>query len=187
MISDDRAWLEASGSEESAAFAEVYDKHVRSVYRYSLHVLRSAHEAEDVTQEVFILAWTKRRSIRLADRSLLPWLLVTSRNLSLNRVKQLQRDARRTTQSSEADARQQTHPAADEDAAGRMLRAAIDDAVDDLSVTDQTLYHLCITEGLSYQQAATALGTTHGAVRNRLARLRRSLRDTLTPQREGLS
>jgi RNA polymerase sigma factor (sigma-70 family) len=187
MTTGDRAWLEASGAEESAAFAKVYDKHVRSVYRYALHVLRSAHEAEDITQEVFILAWAKRRSIRLADRSLLPWLLVTSRNLSLNRVKQLQRDAKGTTHLSEADAGQGPHRAADDDAEGRMLLAAIDDAVDDLSMTDQTLYHLCITEGLSYQQAATTLGTTHGAVRNRLARLRRSLQIALTPQREGLS
>ena len=187
MISDDRAWLEASGSEESAAFVKVYDKHVRSVYRYSLHVLRNPHEAEDITQEVFVLAWTKRRSIRLVDMSVLPWLLVTSRNLSLNRVKQLQRYARKAMRSSDEEARPMIHPAADDDAAVRMLRAAIDEAVDDLSVTDQTLYHLCITEGLSYQQAASALGTSHGAVRNRLARLRRSLQISLTPQREGLS
>lgn len=187
MTSEDRTWLEASASEESAAFAKVYDKHVRSVYRYSLHVLRSPQEAEDVTQEVFVLAWTKRRSIRLVDRSVLPWLLVTSRNLSLNRAKLLQRGVKGITQHSVESAGQGTHPAADQDVMVRMLGAAIDDAVDSLSMTDQTLYHLCITEGLSYQQAATALGTTHGAVRNRLARLRRSLQIALTPQREGLS
>lgn len=187
MTSADRAWLEASASEESAAFAEVYDEHVRSVYRYALHVLRSPHEAEDITQEVFVLAWTKRRSIRIADNSVLPWLLVASRNLSLNRVKQLQRKATATAQLSEYGERQQAHQAADDDVADRMLVAAIDDAVDDLSTIDQTLYHLCITEGLTYQQAASALGTTHGAVRNRLARLRRTLQITLTPQKEGLS
>lgn len=157
------------------------------MYRYSLHVLGSTHEAEDITQEVFILAWAKRSSIRLADRSLLPWLLVTSRNLSLNRVKQLRRDASRTAPSSADEATQGTQPGADDEAANRMLRQAIDDAVDDLSLTDQTLYFLCLSEGLSYQRAAAVLGTTHGAVRNRLGRLRQSLRTTLAPQREGLS
>lgn len=187
MTSDDRGWTDASAAQAPEAFADLYDRHVGSVYRYCLHVLNNTEDAEDITQEVFVLAWTKRTSLRLVDRSILPWLLVTSRNLSLNRVKQLQRNDRRTAPVSPQHQIAASHPAADLDANARMLRAAIDEAVDDLSMTDQTLYHLCISEGLSYEQAAATLGTTHGAVRNRLGRLRQSLRITLTPQREGLS
>ena len=69
----------------------------------------------------------------------------------------------------------------------RLLAAAIQDAIDDLSSADQTLYYLCITEGFSYQKAADALGVTHAVVRNRLARVRRALQLNLATRNEGLS
>ncbi|WP_146084368.1 MULTISPECIES: sigma factor-like helix-turn-helix DNA-binding protein [unclassified Rathayibacter] len=43
------------------------------------------------------------------------------------------------------------------------------------------MYYLCIEQGSSYADAAKALGSTHGAVRNRLSRLRTALRTTLRP------
>ena len=93
---EDRACLEAASAGDSAAFVRLYEKHISSVYRYALQMLRSVSEAEDIAQEVFILAWVKRTKIRIVDQSVLPWLLVTTRNLSLNRVKRTNRDARKT-------------------------------------------------------------------------------------------
>jgi DNA-directed RNA polymerase specialized sigma24 family protein len=70
------------------------ETHINSVYRYALQMLRSVPEAEDIAQEVFILAWLKRTKIGIVDQSVLPWLLVTTRNLSLNRIKKADRDER---------------------------------------------------------------------------------------------
>lgn len=69
----------------------------------------------------------------------------------------------------------------------RLLEKSILEAVDGLSLTDQTLYYLCIDEGVSYQKAADSLGITHGAVRNRLSRLKHALRLKLIAQQEGTS
>ena len=56
---------------------------------------------------------------------------------------------------------------------------AIDDAKGRLSATDQEIFELCIVENLTYKEAAQRLGTTHATVRNRLSRIRLSLRTEL--------
>jgi RNA polymerase sigma-70 factor (ECF subfamily) len=102
-------------------------------------------------------------------------------------IRLLRRDARHTSlDSGEVFA---LHPqrAADDVAIAQLLGDAINEAIDDLSDTDQTLYHLCISQGLSYQKAADLLGVTHGVIRNRLSALRRTLRLKLATQQEGLS
>ncbi|SDT05538.1 RNA polymerase sigma factor [Microterricola viridarii] len=180
----ERLWLEAG---DAASFGQLYDTHVTSVYRYALRMLGKVADAEDITQEVFVLVWVKRSKIRIVDESLLPWLLVTTRNLSLNRIKLRGRETRNASlDSAEVFA---LHPqrGAEEEALARMLGAAIAEAIDELSEADQTLYHLCISEGLSYQKAADAMGVSHGVVRNRLSAVRRTLRLRLLTQHEGLS
>jgi RNA polymerase sigma factor (sigma-70 family) len=186
LLMEDRACLDATGAGDSAAFVRLYEKHINSVYRYALQMLRSVPEAEDIAQEVFILAWVKRTKIRIVDQSVLPWLLVTTRNLSLNRIKKANRDARNASLDAQDIGLCSQHDTEGAAMSG-MLAAAIEDAVGDLSLTDQTLYYLCISEDFSYQKAADALGVTHGVVRNRLARLRRALQINLAAQREGLS
>ncbi|GAA3868193.1 sigma-70 family RNA polymerase sigma factor [Leifsonia kafniensis] len=180
----ERMWLDSGGSE---AFGHLYDKHITSVYRYALRMLGSIPDAEDIAQEVFVLAWVKRSKIRVVDQSLLPWLLVTTRNLSLNKIKLLRRDARHTSLDSGEVFALHPQPGAEDVAIAQLLGDAINEAIDELSDTDQTLYHLCISQGLSYQKSADLLGVTHGVVRNRLSALRRTLRLKLATQQEGLS
>ena len=180
-------WLTAAAAGDPRAFANLYDKHVTSVYRYALQMLRSVPDAEDISQEVFVLAWTKRAKIRVVDQSVLPWLLVTTRNLTLNKIKQSTREARNTSLDDGAVHALPFESGADAVVLSRQLEVAISDAIDDLSPADQTLYYLCIAEGLSYQKAADSLGTSHSVVRNRLSRLRRTLRLKLVTQQEGLS
>jgi RNA polymerase sigma-70 factor (ECF subfamily) len=176
-------WLNAAQNGDTAAFSKIYDLHVRAVYRYAISMLHEAGDAEDVMQDVFMLAWTKRADIRIVDVSILPWLLVATRNVSLNKLKQ------RTAAPSPLD-NEDEHavdgPTPEDRAASRQLALMIRSAVDQLTPRDQQLYRLCLVDGLSYQEAATTLGITHGVVRNRLARLRRTLRGNLAPHTEGL-
>jgi DNA-directed RNA polymerase specialized sigma24 family protein len=75
----EQRWLQAPAV-DTGAFANLYDKHITSVYRYALQMLGSVPDAEDISQEVFVLAWVKRSKIRVVDQSLLPWLLVTTQS-----------------------------------------------------------------------------------------------------------
>jgi RNA polymerase sigma factor (sigma-70 family) len=168
------------------AFADLYRTHIKAVSWYAFHMLEAASDAEDIAHDVFVLAWDKKATIQLADRSLLPWLLVTTRNLCLNRIKKATREKRALfRQTDDRDTDLSLSP--EHHAEKAELAAAITEAVEELSTADQTLYYLCIDEGLSYSAAATAMGTTHSTVRNQLSRLRRNLRVSLADQKANFS
>ncbi|TFD49597.1 sigma-70 family RNA polymerase sigma factor [Cryobacterium frigoriphilum] len=179
----DRARLQAIQRGDRAAFGTLYEEYVRDVYHYALRMLRDTAGAEDITQDVFILAWTKRAEIRVVDVSLLPWLLAATRNLSLNRLKRKSYSATLDGSTEMIDPR----PGPEDVLLDRQLGASIATAVARLSESDQKLYRLCLVDELSYRDAAHQLETTAGAVRNRLTRLRRTLRISLASQNEGLS
>ena len=181
---DDRVDLEAAARGDSAAFDALYERHVAVVYRHAYALLGSKREAEEIAQDVFVTLWSKIATVRIVDRSLLPWLLTTSRYLCLNRRRALARHHART----HVDGLVALPPdpmSVEDRVRNRVLREAIDDALAQLSDEDYTVYLLCIEEGLTYQEASLQMGVSHGAVRNRLARLRAALRVALGPAREG--
>ncbi|WP_199182603.1 RNA polymerase sigma factor [Cryobacterium sp. N19] len=183
----DLANLSQAQGGDREAFVALYTAHVRAVYWFALKMVRSITDAEDITQDTFVIAWSKRHAIRPVDQSVLPWLLVTARNLGNNRIRSRARDDHHRTDSDLSNFPDPQHRSVHDEVQNRMLLDAIDHAVGQLTETDQTLYYLCIDEGLSYEQAARALGTSHGAVRNRLARVRITLRNKLSAQKEALS
>lgn len=180
---DDRIDLEAAAAGDRAAFDALYDRHVAVVYRHAYSLLGTRRDAEEIAQDVFVTLWSKIGSVRIVDRSLLPWLLTTSRYLCLNR----RRAAARHNARMHVDGlvALPADPMSVEDRVRtRALREAIDDALAQLSDEDYTVYLLCIEEGLSYQEASLQMGVSHGAIRNRLSRLRAALRIALGSERD---
>ena len=55
---------------EPEAFGFLVDKYKESVYAFAYTKLRNFHDAEDVTQEVFIKAYKKLRTLRRWDNFL---------------------------------------------------------------------------------------------------------------------
>lgn len=182
-FADDRVDLEAAARGDATAFDALYRRHVTVVYRHAYSLLGTRREAEEIAQDVFVTLWGKIGSVRIVDRSLLPWLLTTSRYLCLNRRRALARNNARL----HVDGLVALPPdsmSVEDRVRNRALREAIDDALAELSDEDYTLYLLCIEEGLTYQQASLTMGVSHGAVRNRLARLRAGLRIALGATRD---
>lgn len=168
---------------DTRAFDELYARHVRTVYRAALARVRSVPDAEEITQETFVTLWRRAASVQLAD-SLLPWLLATARYVALNRMRS---DAARAAHLTETDleAEPDAAPGPEERHEQARLAASIAAAVTALAPVDQAIYRLCIEDGLSYADAADQLGLTHGAVRNRLSRVRASLRTDLKDYEKG--
>lgn len=150
------------------AFARLYERHAGAVLRYCWARTGTREAGEDLTQDAFVVAWSKRRSATIVDDSLLPWLLTISRNLIANH---LRRAARRQHE----ELRDTDGAAASEDLD---LALWIQTELARLSPIDQELCRLCLVDGLSYRDAAAALGTSEAAVGKRLQRLRARLRAT---------
>ncbi|MDQ2697340.1 MAG: sigma-70 family RNA polymerase sigma factor [Actinomycetota bacterium] len=164
--------LAAGGSER--AFRTLYRAYVRPVYWLAHGLVGNPADAEEVTQETFLVAWRKLPGLDLAGESLLPWLATICRYQCANRVRRQRRD------------REHTAAPADEslpdtvDVEQQVIDAGLADAilreVAGLGELDRAIFRLCAAEGYGYQAAADELGVAHGVVRNRLSRIRTRLR-----------
>ncbi|WP_375000414.1 RNA polymerase sigma factor [Aeromicrobium sp. CTD01-1L150] len=172
---------ERAAAGDRGAFSELYDRHVRPVYWQAYRVLRDGDLAEEVTQETFLVAWRRVRTIRVVDDSVLPWLLVTARQTAMNAHRRSRRPDHRTV---ELDDQTVARQSVEDEVSDALVRQEIEKAVSTLSVTDQQLYALCLDGDHTYAQAASSLGVSHASVRNRVHRLRTRLRADLRSMRE---
>jgi RNA polymerase sigma factor (sigma-70 family) len=169
-----RTWDEALAG-DSDAFVAIFDLHHDRVYRHALRMTANGHDAEDITAGAFLELWRRRRSVRLVDDSVLPWLLVTATNLARN----LARGLRRYRALINALPRAETTNSAADIAVKRIEEERIDEqlrrALNTLSKSDAAILALTMFEQYSPAEAAVALGISDGAARTRLHRARTHL------------
>ena len=178
--SDAELWRAAQTNPE--AFGELYQRHAQAVFAFCARRTGDIALAEDLTSVVFLEAWRRRRSVALTGTSALPWLLGMANNVVRNQRRSLRRhraallrlptDGASPSREDEAIARID---------AQRTLSAALR-AVDRLPAKQQDAVNLVLWSGLSYEQAALALGVPIGTVRSRIARARTTLGESLAPQ-----
>ena len=173
----DSELLERVRAGESPAFGELFERHARAVYNCCFRATGDWSLAEDSTSVVFLEAWRRRRDVVLAEgETLLPWLLGVARNVLRNRGRSFRRHRAALDRLPPPPA----EPDFADDLAGRLddereIRAVLA-VVDRLPRGDRDVLELCVWSGLSYEQAAVALGVPVGTVRSRLSRARTRLR-----------
>lgn len=176
----DAELVAAAAAGSDLAFRALYRAHVRAVYWVAHGLVGTVADAEDVTQETFLVAWRKLGDLELQSASLLPWLVTICRFQAANRVRRQRRDREHLTAGLD-----ETLPAStdvERTVIGADLADRIATRLSTLSALDQEIFRLCATEGYGYGEAAVHLGVSHGVVRNRLSRIRSSLRTTITSE-----
>jgi RNA polymerase sigma factor (sigma-70 family) len=179
----DQRWAAQAAAGDESAFRELYRAHVRPVYWIANGILASPADAEDVTQETFVVAWRKLPGLELQGESILPWLATICRFQAANRLRQRRRDQAHT-----AEALDEELPATvsvEEQVITADLAARIAAEVGTLSELDREIFRLCASEGYAYQAAAEELGVSHAVVRNRLSRVRTQLRGAVKEARDA--
>jgi RNA polymerase sigma factor (sigma-70 family) len=153
-------------------FERMYQRYVGDVYRYSLAVLRNAHDAEDVTQTTFLNAL---RAMQNGERPDAPknWLIAIAHNVCRQRFRQ----AQRRPQESQffEDAAEAAVPESDE----RYSAEDIQRALGQLAFNQRAALMMRELEGRSYAEIAEIMGTSVAAVETVLFRARRALREQL--------
>jgi RNA polymerase sigma-70 factor (ECF subfamily) len=165
------AWT-ASLENDGGAFAVVFDLHRDRVYHHALRMTTNVHDAEDVVAATFFELWRLRKSVRVVDGSVLPWLLVTATNVSRNVTRGIRRYRVLIATLPRATEMRSSEDAALETIAESGLAANVREAMGRLSPADAALIALTAFECYSPTQAAIALGITEGAARTRLHRAR---------------
>lgn len=166
---------------EGAAYALLFRAHEGRVYRRALSIVGDVHGAEDVASAAFFELWRKRRSVRVVEGSVLPWLLVTTVNLARNHLRGSirYRDLLASLPREEAPNAESIALA---NAETLVLGVRLSEALARVSRADVALLVLTALDGLSTADAATALGMKPGTARMRLSRARERLKAILADQ-----
>jgi RNA polymerase sigma-70 factor, ECF subfamily len=154
---------------DKEAFAELYRRRQRDVYRFALHMTGAADLAEDVTQEVFMVLMRKGSEYDQLKGSVNAFLLGVARNYVLRRLRQERYfvsidDAVGDTASGEAGA--------SETLTRTEAMLTLHKAVLNLPAHYREAVVLCDLQELSYAEAAAVLGCAIGTLRSRLHRAR---------------
>lgn len=179
----DDASVIASSLAEPERFAEIFDRHFATVFRFAER--RVGHDqAAEVASETFARAFAKRRSFRAEAIDALPWLYGIASKLILHERRRFVRYLAAVERVS-ADVRTADHER-DLHQADRRLDAPADwakmrAALLTLSDTDRELLLLVAWDGLSYEEAAAVLELPLGTVRSKLHRAKARLRELLDP------
>jgi RNA polymerase sigma factor (sigma-70 family) len=172
---DAELWQRAALGSPSA-FGTLFERHADAVYNHCFRRTASWSAAEDLTSVVFLEAWRRRRDVVLSSESILPWLLAVANNAIRNSDRALRRHRRLLAKLPSEVAT----PDLADDAVGRVdderfMRGVLE-AFEKLTSGEQDVLALCVWAGLSYTDAAVALGVPVGTLRSRLSRARSHLR-----------
>jgi RNA polymerase sigma-70 factor (ECF subfamily) len=192
---DEAALIDRCLAGDDRAFDQIVLRFQDMVFSLSCRLLGSYEEAVEVSQEVFIQVYRKLSSFR-RDASLRTWIYRIVINRAKNRQRWWKRHINEMTALSidhvESNGSAGACLTSDEvppDEAlarkerGQLLRMAIDR----LPFDQRTILLLKEIEGLSYEEIGATLDLPLGTVKSRLARARKSLRDSLDPRLFGIS
>ena len=157
---------------------EIVRVHSARVYRLAYRLTGNQHDAEDLTQEVFVRVFRSLSSF--TPGTFEGWMHRITTNLFLDQARRKQRirfDAL-TDEAHERMAGHEPSPAQVYD--DHHLDADIQAALDALAPEFRAAVVLCDVEGLSYEEISATLGVKLGTVRSRIHRGRAHLRSALS-------
>jgi RNA polymerase sigma factor (sigma-70 family) len=175
----------ARASKQPELFGIVFDRHFVAIHRY-LQRRGGSEAADELSGEVFRIAFEQRSRFRDLHGSALPWLYGIATKLLLKRWRAEARHLRalaglegehRGDQSADSGE-------VDDRLSAQALRRRLLAALACLSQHDRDVVILIAWEELSYAEVAATLGIAEGTVRSRLHRARRTLWDLLPDLRD---
>jgi RNA polymerase sigma factor (sigma-70 family) len=155
-------------------FREIYERHYPAVYRLALFLTGSPDQAEDLTADTFVRAWSARDRIRYA--TVRAYLLTITRNLY--------RDQRRAAQQfvelpeTLSEARPRTDVRLEHQSVVRDVRTRLTG----VARGDRRALLLYAVREMSYAEIAARLGVSLNAVKSRITRAREALRPSGEPR-----
>ncbi|MBV9026539.1 MAG: RNA polymerase sigma factor SigE [Streptomycetaceae bacterium] len=159
------------------SWEEIVNTHSARVYRLAYRLSGNQHDAEDLTQEVFVRVFRSLSSY--TPGTFEGWLHRITTNLFLDMVRRRQR-IRFDALADDAAERIASHePSPAQHFNDTHFDADVQQALDMLAPDFRAAVVLCDIEGLSYEEIAATLGVKLGTVRSRIHRGRSHLRSAL--------
>ncbi|WP_229698298.1 RNA polymerase sigma factor SigE [Wenjunlia tyrosinilytica] len=156
---------------------EIVSTHSARVYRLAYRLTGNQHDAEDLTQEVFVRVF--RSLSTYTPGTFEGWLHRITTNLFLDMVRRRQRIRFDALADDAAERLPSREPSPAQHFNDTHFDADVQQALDTLAPEFRAAVVLCDIEGLSYEEIAATLGVKLGTVRSRIHRGRSHLRAAL--------
>jgi RNA polymerase sigma-70 factor, ECF subfamily len=170
----ERELIVRAGQGDMGAFREIYVRASGYVYTLAYRVVNTKHDAEEVTQDVFLRLHKSLGSFKF-ESSFKTWLYRIAVNAAINHAKKRNRVTTHEVEEVYEDPATVTQPEA-----GKGLEAADTEKklklmLDQLNPDQRACIVLREIEEMDYQGIATSLGININTVRSRLKRARETL------------
>ncbi len=165
---------------ERSEFERLADEHYQSLYRVAYRLVHDHADAEEVVQEAFLKAWTRRDQFR-HESTFKTWIYRIVVNTAISWQRKLRRHRKklsnflfeRRTHRSTGVYRVEQHFIDME------LNRRLNIALERIPESSRALIVLRDIEGLAYEDIAVVLGIPIGTVKSRLWRARQQLKQEL--------
>jgi RNA polymerase sigma-70 factor (ECF subfamily) len=157
------------------AFEELYRQHSTRLFNLAWRMCGTRADAEDLLQEVFLLAYRKLPEFR-GDSSVGTWLYRLAMNKCLDHLKSRQTRASGATVTLDEEAIAGPRPAAD----GGFKRLDLERAIARLPDGARAAFVLHDVEGFQHHEIAAILGISEGTSKSQVHKARLKLRGLLT-------
>jgi RNA polymerase sigma-70 factor (ECF subfamily) len=164
---------------DATAFAHLVERTHPLVRATMLRETADPELADELAQEAFTRAWTRRDQYR-PGTSPRAWLLAIARSQLVEHHRRQDRDRRHLADLVRSELLRQRPP--EDDPAREDLLAALRGCLDGLGAEHRQLLDLIHGQGLSSDEAGEQLGLRADACRQRLSRLQRKLRQCAEEQ-----
>jgi RNA polymerase sigma-70 factor (ECF subfamily) len=177
---------------DKSALEQLVHRYQNDIFRFCMHYLREVERAKEVAQETFIRVYVARKRFD-TSRKFRPWVLCIARNLCLNDLK---RKKAVPMESLEALAHAAWGDGAavlrsgaegpDEILMAVERRQLLEQVVERLADEAREIVTLHFFEQLPAREIAEIIGSTEGAVRTKLHRVLKVLRNKYLQCRDSL-
>tara|TARA_R110001592_G_scaffold11954_5_gene58200 strand:+ start:160 stop:786 length:627 start_codon:yes stop_codon:yes gene_type:complete len=188
----DEALMAALDGGDDLALATIVERYQNDIFRFCLHYLKNVESAKEMSQETFLRIYAARARFEVS-RKFKPWMLCIARNLCLNEIKRRKTVHMETLEEYASSAR---------DDYGEVMQAPADGPyeqlltkernrvlmgmLDSLAEEAREMVVLRYFHKLSARDIAETVGSTEGAVRTRLHRILKQLRNDFVLTRDDM-
>jgi RNA polymerase sigma-70 factor, ECF subfamily len=182
--SEESAAIERVMSGDSEAFESLVLENEKNVYHLALRMTSNEQDAQDVSQDVFIKAYTSLGSFR-GDCRFSVWLYRMTYNICIDRMRKSGRITVIPTEytNDEGDVSEleipDTRSLPEDELLKAEQRQAVVEALDSLTPEHRQVLVMREYSDMTYEEIASVLGVSDGTVKSRLNRARRGIAQIL--------
>lgn len=162
---------------DGAAFEELYRQHATRLYNLAYRMAGSRQDADDLLQEIFLIAYRKLGSFR-GESALGTWLYRLAMNHCLDVLRS--RQARMGHHTDSLDEEEAAPVASPASTIGAVSRIDLERAIGQLPRACRAAFLLHDVEGFGHNEVATLLGISEGTSKSQVHKARLRIRAYLT-------